>query len=122
MKPSGRKLLLAGVGVAAVSYLACKEPPLRTGNLMAMPDDGAAQAQREADLAARDAGVRETGSAYDAGDAGSAKILGGADGLKTVPRDAGTADAGKRGPTQIKMGALPDEQPIIRGSVAPQRL
>jgi hypothetical protein len=38
---SGRKLLAASAGLAAVSYLACDPKPVVTGNLMSAPDPAA---------------------------------------------------------------------------------
>ena len=57
-KKRGRKLLIASVGVAAVSYVACNgRGPYTTGNLVPPPqEDAATDAASDADAAPEDSG------------------------------------------------------------------
>jgi hypothetical protein len=84
--PRGRKLLIASLGVAAVSYVACSgddDGPGVVANLMAIPTDSGAGGS---------GGSSGTGgSDSDAGTGGSGEVDGG-DG------DAAAADAADTGP------------------------
>jgi hypothetical protein len=111
-KVIGKKLLVAAVGVAAVSYGACKER-VTSGNLMAPEPTAIPVGNLMAPIVVPDAGVigpptasdAGAGDGRDAGDAGAPKDGG-------VSKDGGARDGGaKDGGTAVKKTLPPLHHP-----------